>query len=146
MSEQIPAGYQLHITTWENDGDSYKTKILNGLKKEDVDFYLSIVKNFTSKNDHRRRGYGNGSINEKDLENIISNALATSPHLSKDIRDVWDAIPENPDYKSDWNYESLTELLGTPEQYDDLYFCRVFESFKVYYIPTHINEVTSEFK
>ena len=30
----IPKGYQLHVTSWENDGDNYKTEVLSGLMRE----------------------------------------------------------------------------------------------------------------
>lgn len=43
----IPAGYQLHVESWENDGDNYKTQIMNGLTLADVNFLLDVGKPFT---------------------------------------------------------------------------------------------------
>lgn len=148
----IKKGYQLHITTWENDGDNYKTKVIDGLNKEDTQFYVELASLFTSRNNRANKGFGNGGITECGdeyhnpcMENVvqaISKVVADNPNASKEITDHY--ISED----FDEVYECLVEdLLGYTEQYyDEEYFCRVFESFKAYYFPQDVNEVTEEFK
>lgn len=148
----INKGYQLHITAWENDGDNYKTKVISGLSKEDTKFYIQLASLFTSRNSGNPKGFGNGGITEcgdkyhnscmEDVVEAISRVVADNPNASKEIT--------NPYISEDFDevYEYLVEdLLGYTEQYcDEEYFCRVFESFKVYYFPEDVNEVTEEFK
>lgn len=43
----IPAGYRVTITSWENDGDNYNTKILEGLTVQQAKFYVDFAKLFT---------------------------------------------------------------------------------------------------
>ena len=38
----IPAGYQLSVVSWENDGDHYNTEVMNGLSEEEVKFLVEI--------------------------------------------------------------------------------------------------------
>ena len=51
MSKTIPASYQLHVHSWEDDTDHHDTEILHGLTKEDVEFYLELLENFRSRSD-----------------------------------------------------------------------------------------------
>lgn len=152
----IPVGYQLHISSWENDGDSRKTKIIEGLTEEDVKFYLDIAKNFTSRNNHWDKKdyptYGNGGIKNEDLARIVKEALIAHPNISQPVRDEWTPEPEaiEVDDGADWYFEALTEfILGYPDYegyWDQVNFCRVFDSFKVFYIPAQAEEVTDKFK
>jgi hypothetical protein len=148
----IKKGYQLHITTWENDGDVYKTKVIDGLDKADVKFYIELASLFTSKNNRSSKGFGNGGITEygdkyhnscmEDVVEAISKAVSnnpnakqeiTSPYLSQDFDEVYEHL--------------LEEVLDYTEQYEDVnYFCRVFSNFNVYYFPEEVKEVTEEFK
>jgi len=46
----IPAGYRMSVVSWENDGDHYLTRTLEGLRKDEVHFYLDLCKLFKSEN------------------------------------------------------------------------------------------------
>jgi hypothetical protein len=134
----IPSGYQLHITSWENDADNYKTEILSGLTKEDVQFYLHFLNHFESHNP-----YGNECIQDHpDAEKIaITNAYEKCrPTSSQLLEDVENSIEhwKTSDDSCDWVYESL----GV---FGEGYFYRVFDSCKVYLIQTPIPNVTGEF-
>lgn len=38
----IKAGYRIHVTTWENDADNYKTESMEGLTEGNVKFIIAI--------------------------------------------------------------------------------------------------------
>lgn len=40
----ISAGYRLTVSSWENDGDNYNTKVLDGLSREECAFYVDLCK------------------------------------------------------------------------------------------------------
>ena len=90
MCNEIPAGYQLHIKTWENDADHYLTQVISGLTEEDVKFHLFIVSHFYSRNGFSfKRGLGNGSIPEGTLIELIQSAVTKFPNISDSTRDMW---------------------------------------------------------
>lgn len=45
---RIPPGYRITIVSWENDGDNYNTKVLEGLTKEKVAFIADVCKHMES--------------------------------------------------------------------------------------------------
>jgi len=136
----IPSGYQLHITSWENDADNYKTKILSGLTKEDVQFYIHFLSHF-----EMNKPYENGSIRKyPDAEKIaITNAYEkcrpTSPELLEVVEnslEYWKTGDGNCDC------DLVYETIGIWSE-GDLY--RIFDSCEVYLIRTPIPNVTREF-
>lgn len=137
----IPAGYQLHVTTWENDADAYNTEIFSGLTETDVKFLLSIAKKFVSKN-NSRNGLGNGGVPSKKLLKVVNDALKKFPDVSQKIRDDF-TVDE------DTVWEAITEILGYPvsEYYwEEENFCRVFDRYEVFLIETPIKDVSAQFK
>jgi hypothetical protein len=151
----LPAGYQLHITTWENDADHYMTKVMSGLTKEDVQFYVEMAKAFKSRN-NRPAGMGNGIVAANKLVPFIDKLLAKHTGLSQKVRDYWSTEGEPGDFdmaledvKYDLYMEILAEnVLGEPvNEYYEYGFCRVFAEFKVYFVPAEvvIEDVTSQF-
>jgi hypothetical protein len=156
MTEQVPLGYQLQVKTWENDADYYKTKILSGLTKEDVIFYLDLAKQFYCKNGWEPEiGIGNDEITDEELINVIQSRLEIHKNISKDVRSIFDIDVDididNPAELALVYHEVLCEnLLGYPETelYNDEFqnFCRAFDSFKVLYFDKPGIEVTNEFK
>ena len=134
----IPPGYQLHITSWENDADNYNTKIFSGLTKEDVRFYIHFLNHFKS-----HKSYGNESIEDyPDAEKIaITSAYETcrptTPQLLEDVEtsiEHW----ETSDSSCDWVYQTVG-IWCEGERY------RVFDSCEVYLVHTPIPNVTEEF-
>lgn len=146
MSSSILPGYQLHITSWEGDADVYKTQIISGLTKPDVNFYLSMAKQFKSKNNHPLCGLGNGAVSGPILTALVQRALDAHLDISPEVRDLWTIDPE---YDECQTYETLCEMvLGNPENehyHEFMFFCRVFASFKVFYFETPAENVTAEF-
>jgi hypothetical protein len=136
--DNIPSGYSLHIKSWENDADNYRTKIFSGLTKEDVQFYLHFLNHFES-----HKPYGNEDIKDyQDAEKIaITNAYEkcrpTSPKLLEDIEtsiEYWKTY----NGCCDWVYDTVGF-------WDDGGRYRVFDSCEVYLIRTPIPNVTGEF-
>jgi hypothetical protein len=145
----IKAGYQLHVTTWENDADAYVTKIISGLTEEDTRFYIAWAQQFVSRHGWKLKGLGNGANTAEEILQSLQNALdicwPTNLALVETIQELLES-----EYSGDWAHELLCEdLLGYPVQecyMSKSHFTRVFESFKVFYIPVDIEQVTSKFK
>jgi hypothetical protein len=136
--DNIPSGYQLHITSWENDADNYKTKILSGLTKEDVQFYLHFLNHF-----EMNKHYGNKDIGDyPDAEKIaITNAYEkcrpTSPQLLEDVENSIEHWKT-----SNFSCEWVDDTIGIWNEGGNY---RVFDSYEVYLIRTPIPNVTGEF-
>jgi len=150
----IPAGYQLHVTTWENDADAYQTKILNGLGINDVTFLVALAKQFKSRNSSN--GLGNGATTRDELIAAITSALTVCKPNQK-LQDQIDAFytikdeEDEDDTNGFYVYEWLTEtLLGYPVEefyrYDYERFCRVYSSHEVFLIPLECINVSEQFQ
>lgn len=145
--ENVKPGYQLHITSWENDADNYRTVILSALTYEDVKFIIRVVEHFHSQwrtNSETSFKFGNTNIVRYDSEDECKGYLAIKeayeyckPSSSQLLADVEAALEDKDDY--DFIYEWIgTWMEG--EKY------RVFDSVEVYYIPEEIENVTEKFE
>ena len=136
----IPSGYQLHITSWEKDADNYKTEILSGLTKEDVQFYIHFLSYFGS----YQHLFGNKRIEDyPDAEKIaITSAYKTGrPTTPQLLEDVENSIE---DWKTgDDSWEWVDETIGTWHEGERY---RVYDYCKVYLVHTPIPNVTEEFR
>lgn len=156
MNYNIKAGYQLIIDSWENDWDSFKSMTLSGLSKEEVHFYIDLLKNFDSESCHEG-GFGNESIDDNVLVDYVNTVLLRHPLVSEEItknynlgkvEDDFDEDDEFSNYVRDSYYLLITDLLDSPEsEYyrSEHNFCRVFERVNVYFIPDEIINVTAQF-
>lgn len=158
----IPTGWQIQITTWENDADDYQTQTISGLpKEEDVYFYIDLASQF--KSNGRADGqcnYGNNSQYASTIVGIVLEMLEKHPNISEQVRNLWEAEFEGMDMtvdidEDDYNagdrlYELLVDnILGYPvnDYYaDQERFCRVFDKFRVFYFAEPMHEVTHLFK
>lgn len=152
----IPAGYQLHITTWENDADNYTTQIMSGLTKADVNFYLEIARKFVSTNvgqydqdvwTKNGEGWGNRGHTAEELGKLLHEMAAKYPDISESIKaKLHDYLHENPEFEdiNQW----FDDLLGVCSEayYDIENFTKVFDSAKVFSIPVECSDVSGEFK
>jgi hypothetical protein len=141
----IPQGYQIQIHSWENDSDHRRVKTISGLTKEDVQFYIELTKLFYSMNAWgTSKGFGNSAPNPHDLNTAVIGVINSHPSVSVMTHGLWN----DPDFPDDIDiiYDTLIEfVLGFPEDYDNVYFCRVFESMDIYFVPNDIKEISSEF-
>lgn len=132
----IKQGHQLHITSWENDGDNYKTKTVDGLTKDEVKYLISIAKLFYPENGRNSNGFGNSDISDKTYEKIWES---------------YKRIPVPEDVSDDWKFNNIDEMMEVFADeligiWNEGSVFRVYDSFKVYYIPNEITDVTQEFK
>ena len=162
----IPSGYSLHIKSWENDADCYKTQVFNGLSKVDVKFLLSLAKLFRSMNNHSNRGLAGGSwhydggfgqwaLDVADAYDAVVAKFQTKG-VTPELLETWTVSrpvaedPDDPDVDElfDAYNDTISELVGYPE--DEMYqsdgYIRVFDSFTVYKYDTEATDVSKEFK
>lgn len=137
---EIPTGYQLQVTTWENDADDYKTQKISGLSFNEVLFYIEFASKFVSIN-AEVPGLGNDGHDDETLKEVLDEVMKNhflGMTLEKRL--------ESPNFDV---REFVTSILGSPVGYG-YKFCRVFNSYKVLYfdIPVSIRaeDVTSAFK
>lgn len=148
----IAPGLLLSITTWENDGDNYRTQQLPALNEEEVRFYLMIASVFKSGNYHTQ-SLGNMPVYnsyEKDgraidhtplLDKVIADYMAVGGYVPDAWkRDLDEEIPEDDD--SYFYMDLLGDFIGT----SDYGHWRVFECFEVHQIKEEIPDISAQFK
>lgn len=126
-----PAGFQVKFTTWENDGDDYKTNIISGLPPTDAKFYYDLAMNFTSRNNPLNGGgLGNNEQSADTLREVLDYEVECNPHISYKLKEKI-AVAKDSDSTV---YQFFYEFLNWPVQYD-YEFCRVVESVEIFYLP-----------
>lgn len=138
----IPAGYQLSITSWENDADNYNTITISGLTFEDVKFYLHFLSFFRSAYSYKGEGeyFGNRDIDECPeayyiaLSSAYENFPPSSPELLKCIVEYMDNL--------DWCHDWASDIIGSWNEGSSY---RVYDSFEVHYFETSGKDVSQEF-
>ena len=118
----IPAGHILEITSWENDGDNYRTKVISPIALNTAMAYIEICKLFDSKHTHELGNYGNAAWTEEvdaDLTTKVS-AILKKANLPFDELDCEDLV---------------YDLIGN---WCDGEYYRVFEEAKLFYNPEEI--------
>jgi hypothetical protein len=148
----IKPGYILKLTTWENDADNYMTKEFTGLEVDHVKFYVDVALMFRSTYDGGK--YGNvdrhsdyeGRENDSelvpDLKKIVDSYNQNNVSVPKEF-DYHILSEEDSKYVEDILRDAVTELVGS---WADGEYWRVVEDFEVFYLPTELVNVTSEFK
>lgn len=141
----IKAGIKLDITSWENDGDNYKTKSFYGLGEAEVRFYVEFCKLFNSHNgDGDTECFGNiYDADDLDWDALINKVKAV---IDKEhsgfavLQSEWDMILDDEDDWKNFICELTGKLMSSTE---DCYF-RAYEGYKAYYIPIEIKEIKLE--
>lgn len=137
----IPAGYQIQVTSWENDGDNYNTKILSGLSKELAKFYSDFCKLFT-KSHHEPGGIAGNAYKKSDVKwdslfEKFKEIVGGFPGCFAEMG--WEKVDlENESELRNAIGEIAYELMGGSEYF---YFRKV-ETIEVFYIPQEIEQVT----
>lgn len=162
----IPAGYQLHIHSWEGDADFSRVEIVSGLTIDDVYFYLELLPYFNSSNGWGKLGHGGESFDGPDFIQFLDKLLTNHPNISDSTREQWtiseDELPdiddeeydvfedeEDIDLRSEIMYERVCDtLLGYIENQS---LCgesllRVYSKHEVYFVEKPIIDVTDQFK
>lgn len=151
--ENIPAGYRLSITSWENDADHYKDQIFEGLTGADVRYLVQFAKLFRSQSRHdggfggsARQHIGGADAYWTSLRAAIDGVVARHPDISQRVRESYVPIADAEECWQDVYSNVITELVSYPgDDYDSTYF-RVYDSFKVHFFESPVEEVTDKFK
>lgn len=117
--------YQVDFTTWENDGDFYKTLSIYLTTQEDVNFYKDLANIFVDK--YNERGMGNDECDSNVIDEIVEDLIEEHKNMSESIKQEWQSLfgKENQIYN-----KLCDEVLSQPVEYD-YGFCRVMESVEV---------------
>lgn len=118
--------YQVDFTTWENDGDYYKTLSVYLTTEADVNFYKDLANRFKSRNKDYH-GMGNDDCRWDVIDEIVEDLIAEHPNMSENIKEEWQSLfgQENATYD-----KLCEEVLSEPVEYE-YGFCRVMESVTV---------------
>lgn len=142
---KIPAGYRLTVVSWENDGDNYNTKVLEGLSRETCQMYVDLCKLLGVSNGHRDRNLSNLYEPSEDQIEKLTDAfmpiVAKYLHTVIPLEDIEDAT--NKEYVCDYIMSVLYDLgLSCGEWYT-----RVCESVTIELVPQDVlfEDVTKEF-
>jgi hypothetical protein len=148
----IPAGYRLTVVSWENDGDNYNTKVLEGLSRDRVEYFVDLCKMTT------RCGYGNYKGMWPEIPDFGNMYEPNDEELQKFSKFVFGVLYNHLPWKETGDDAPLTEEDAQYYVSEDLYdlglsgsegfFTRVCDEFKVEFIkePILLNDVTEEFK
>ena len=127
----IKKGYHLDITSWENDGDSYRTERIVVENRDMAKLSLEACKMFSSRN-CSSKGLGNSNItySNKGLEFgrvVFSEAIESNKPL-------YDLMIKH-SIDQDTIYDIVCEAIGS---WDDGCSIRVFERAECFYVPEDI--------
>ena len=129
----IKAGYQITITSWENDADNYKDVTIGGLTKDRVKYIIAMCSLFTS-NKHGNLYDVRHDSQEVFLARLDMVAVASA---------YTDVLEPN---EIEYICEDPSEYMNTFISNGTDYTFRVFDSYKVHLMPIDIADVTNEFE
>lgn len=107
----IKLGWMLQVTSWENDGDCYNTKTLDGLTEDEVRAKVALCK--------------------------VLHSIGQEPHDANTVEEIAAKLSILEDEVEDGIYELVGFANGE--------YLRVCESWKVYYIPFDLPDMTDKF-
>jgi hypothetical protein len=146
----ISAGYQLQVTSWENDGDNYNTEIISGLTAYDVKFLIDVAKLFRTQyqvKDSKVFGGGGCGNNDWSIDEVVTAVdavIAKHSYVSDGIKEQW-TFDKTDEHYADSYTDMISELVGSSEYCDESNYFRVMESYQVYYYPSDIIDITDKF-
>lgn len=142
MNTIIPAGYRITCTSWENDGDNYNTKTVEGLTREHVHLYTDLLKLLSRR--HKDGDHGNlYEPSESECQSLADDVkVVLAKHKGNDVVPT-DIDFDNVDDVVDFFCDTVYGFTGSSEHY----LTRVVESVQVHLIPHPIEMalVTEEF-
>jgi hypothetical protein len=142
----IPAGYQVHIDTYEGAYDNQTTQIFSGLTIENARFYIDLAKIFTDEVGSNGV-FSNDFVPMDTLRSIMIGLQKQHPNLSEILaEDLNEAICNSSDLR--W---LIHQVLCAPV--DECYysndhsvtFCRGCDQIQVYYIKEELVDLAQEF-
>ena len=149
FGETVPAGFIVECTSWENDGDNYKTIQSVGKSEVFADVVVALAPLLKSRNG-RKGGFGNTAYGEVDSFDFIEAAQEALKDLDRekvklvlgfDVMEIDVTSEESPEDVDAFNrdlektYSRLREFIQEKmTNYSEWYSFRVMSSVKVYYL------------
>jgi hypothetical protein len=162
----VNKGYTLEVTSWENDGDNYKTKSLSFESKEEALAIRNMCLTLFKSSSNGEAGIGNSNEDESEMaEYTIIQYVSKNIDIIKfkdhefDLENLENQIklsfPEDTiredyldyihDYLEDFNPEMREKWINIVMDYNNLllggsdyYYSRIVESCKLYFSPEDI--------
>jgi hypothetical protein len=132
----IPAGYQLHVYSWENDYDSRRSEVVSGLTLDEAKYYLEVAKLFKDDSQYHNLTEWD-SVNWEDLYDAFQEI---NSRYAAVFNDFFPGISFN-DLDEDGKQDVITDITYTLMGGSEAYTFRTFEKYEAYYVPATINEV-----
>lgn len=147
FGQKIKAGYIVQTTTWENDGDHYKTQYNYGLTQEEAAQWVIILQWYSSsQSDLGNEEFDNDVFLERLFE-YTEKGLFTKEFIKSQFGleligsdpEEWlnSFLPGILDEFEETIMDVLVKFLGSAAEYD-YNFCRVVDKVKVLYIKEDI--------
>ena len=138
MTNMIPAGWRIEVTSWENDGDYYNTTILEGLDEDVARFYVELAQLFGDSDIDAANAFDNEDVEWDKLIIAFKAIVAKYPNV---LRKIWhqpdEAVIE--EHLSDDQIEdSIQDVVCDILDSSEVVIFRVFESYKAYYFPAPV--------
>ena len=130
---KLKKGYNIAVTSWENDGDYYNTKIIHTNSKSEVLFWRDWLELFSSKNtEGSKEDFGNSFYEDIDFDYL---AELTAQILEKhDIRLFENTVGPKEMRSLEYASETLGDLAAKALSSSEVYMFRVFEKLEVFII------------
>lgn len=135
----IPAGYRFIFDSWENDGDSARTVITEGVNEPEARFLAELAKALVSGSSGLENNY---EPDEKEIRKGHKVLLAIfERHQNVFSEEDIDAYRQDGGRMADYIAE---KILGYSTEG---YYLRVLDSFKIEHVPVEIliKDVTDQF-
>jgi hypothetical protein len=129
----IPVGYRLTVVSWENDGDNYNTKVLEGLTREVCQYYVDLCKllslDIGKRNSNFSNLYDPSDSEREELIDALMPIASKHLHTAIPLADIEDVA--NREYVWDYVMGTMYDLgLSGGE-----FYTRVCDGFTVQYVP-----------
>ncbi|EIP2092505.1 hypothetical protein AYADHXPP_CDS0141 [Escherichia phage 235Ecol030PP] len=156
LGSTIPKGYVIDVTTWENDGDNYKTKTLFGVEEHELQQFKYLLKKFKNRHSSTKAKHYCGNTPFSDCSSIIYEYLVEglfsdqlTPEFIKKVFDIEVDLGNKSEedeervfdlffISGDEVSQGLIDILGHASEYYDYDFLRVVESVEFAYIEEEI--------
>lgn len=127
MKTLYKKGYLIRVTSWENDGDNYRTEEVHEYNEETAKQIVEFAKLFKSK-------IGNLNDNERDkaTETFLAFIEKYPEFIPNDAIEDWENADEIVDYLVDVPMYNLGLTGG------DYFFTRVAEKIEIFYFPEDV--------
>lgn len=141
MTQFIPTGWRIEVTSWENDGDYYNTKILEGLNEDVARFYIELAHLFGDSGIEAANACDNAEVEWDKLIPAFKAIIAKYPSALSKIWQQPDEAEIAESLSDDQIEDSIGDVAYNILGASEFYVFRVFESYRAYYFPDPIKSI-----